>query len=149
MMKATHFLLAKDEQPVRKAFPEALVATVDGGKTTTIKAFLSEIGEVMHFPDYEGKNLEELDEMLNDLEWIDEPQVIIYINRTGDWLSKEKSEEKILTVLDLFDATAEDWEWLDEDDEEVSKKDFRIVFQDSPRIRQLLESQEIPFGEID
>jgi hypothetical protein len=99
----------------------------------------------MKFPDYSGKNLDALDEMLNDLEWIEEQKVIIYIDHSSEWLSKEKSEEKILSVIDIFDATAEDWKWLDEEEEGIAKKELQIVFQDSERIRALLEDQEIPF----
>ena len=144
-MKNTHFTLTKPGTDIRKQFLGAFVGKVDGQKTTSMKAFLEEIGTAMNFPDYDGKNLDALDEMLNDLEWIKEKKVIIYISNSADWLSKEKPADKIFTLLDLLDATAEDWKWLDED-EEISKKDLKIVFEDSDRIRQLLESQEIKYS---
>lgn len=147
-MKNTHFLLTKPGTDVRKVFNGAFVGKVDGQKATSMKAFLEEMGTAMHFPDYDGKNLDALDEMLNDLEWIKEKKVIIFISNSAEWLSKEKSAEKVFTLLDLLDATAEDWKWLDED-EETSKKDLKIVFDDSERIRQLLESQEITFSVIE
>ena len=135
---------------MRKSFLGAFIAHIDGAKSTSIKDFQDQISEAMHFPDYTGKNLEELDEMLNDLSWISEQKVVVFISNSTDWLSKEKSREKILTVIDIFDATAEDWKWLDEEEEEgVSKKELQIVFQDSGRIRTLLEEQEIPFGDLD
>jgi len=87
--------------------------------------------------------------MLNDLEWISEKKVIIYIDHSADWLSREKADDKVLTVIDIFDATAEDWKWLDEEEEGVAKKELQIVFQDSGRIRSLLEDQEIPFDTLD
>jgi RNAse (barnase) inhibitor barstar len=148
-MKNTHFLLAREESDVRKTFLGAFVAHIDGGKATSVKDFHEAIAAAMHFPDYSGKNLDALDEMLNDLEWIDEEKVIIYIDRSAEWLSREKSDEKVLTIIDIFDATAEDWKWLDEIEEGVSKKELQIVFQDSPRIRTLLEDQEIPFDTLD
>ena len=148
-MKNTHFLLAREESDVRKTFLGAFVAHIDGGTATSVKDFHEAISTAMHFPDYSGKNLDALDEMLNDLEWIDEKKVIIYIDRSAEWLSREKSDEKLLTIIDILDATAEDWKWLDEEEEGVAKKELHIIFQDSPRIRTLLEDQEIPFDTLD
>ncbi|WAC10892.1 barstar family protein [Dyadobacter pollutisoli] len=148
-MKNTHFLIAKEESDIRKTFLGAFIAHIDGQKAMSIKDFHDQIGVAMNFPDYSGKNLDALDEMLNDLEWIKEQKVIIYIDHSSDWLSKEKSEEKILSVIDIFDATAEDWKWMDEEEEGVAKKELQIVFKDSTRIRALLEEQEIPFDTID
>lgn len=148
-MKNTHFLLAREESDVRKTFLGGFIAHINGSKAMSLKEFHDEIANAMHFPDYSGKNLDALDEMLNDLEWIDEKKVIIYIDHSADWLSKEKGDEKILTIIDIFDATAEDWKWLDEEEEGVAKKELQIVFQDSDRIRTLLEDQEIPFDTLD
>jgi RNAse (barnase) inhibitor barstar len=145
-MKNTHFLLAKKDTNLRKTFLGAFIATVDGQKATSMKDFHEQIGEALNFPDYSGKNLDALDEMLNDLEWIREEKVILYITNSNDWLSKEKSDEKILSLIDIFDATAEDWKWMEEE-EDIAKKELRIIFEDSARIRILLEEQEIPFGD--
>jgi len=147
-MKNTHFLLAKTGSNIKKTFLGSFIGEIDGLKASSMKDFHEQIGLAMQFPDYSGKNLDALDEMLNDLEWIKQEKVIIYINNSADWLSKEKSEEKILNVLDIFDATAEDWKWMD-DEEETAKKELRIIFSDSERIRTLLEEQEIPFGEVE
>lgn len=145
-MKNTHFLLAKKGTDLRKSFLGAFIGTIDGQKTTSMKEFHEEIGQALLFPDYSGKNLDALDEMLNDLEWIREEKVIIYITNYNDWLSKEKNDERILALIDIFDATAEDWKWMEEE-EDVLKKELRIIFEDSPRIRAILEEQEIPFGD--
>lgn len=145
-MKNTHFLLAKKGAELRKSFLGAFIGTIDGQKATSIKDFHEQIGQALNFPDYSGKNLDALDEMLNDLEWIAEEKVILYIINSADWLSKEKTDDKILALIDIFDATAEDWKWMD-DEEDVAKKELRIIFEDSPRIRTILEEQEIPFGD--
>ena len=147
-MKNTHFIIAKPGFDVRKSFLGAFIGKIDGQKSASMKDFLEQIGVALQFPEYYGKNLDALDEMLNDLEWIKEEKVIISIANSGEWLSKEKSEDRIFSLIDMLDATAEDWKWMDED-EEAAKKDLRIVFDDSPRIRTLLEDQEIPFGELE
>ena len=54
------------------------------------------------------------------------------------------------SVLNMLDATAEDWKWVD--DETTDRKDIILVFEDSPRIRKILESENIDFamlGELD
>jgi RNAse (barnase) inhibitor barstar len=143
-MKNPHFLISKEGADIRSMFPKAFIGEVHGQKAASLKGFLDEIGRVMNFPDYDGKNLDALDEMLNDLEWIQQEQVVLYVSNTTTWLSMEKSQEKIFTLIDLLDATAEDWHWMDEE-EDVAKKNLTIVFEDSQRIRALLESQEIAF----
>ncbi len=146
-MKNTHFLLTKNTELVTKVFPKSFIGRVDGSKTTSLKDFFSEIAVALNFPEDSGSNLDALDEMLNDLEWIVTPKVIVLISNSNEWLLKEKSIDKILTVLDILDATAEDWKWMDEE-EGISKKELKIIFEDSARIRKLLEEQEIPFGDI-
>ena len=147
-MKNTHFLVTKAGSNLKKSFPGAFIGEIDGAKAASMKDFHDQIGIALKFPDYSGKNLDALDEMINDLEWIKEEKVIIYISNSADWLSKEKGDDRILTILDVFDATAEDWKWMDEE-EDTAKKELRIVFSDSERIRILLEEQEIPFGDVE
>ena len=146
-MKNTHFLISNDTDNLKAIFPKAFIGEIDGQRATSMKDFHEQIARALQFPDYSGKNLDALDEMINDLEWIEQEEVIIYIRHSSDWLSKEKGDDRILTILDIFDATAEDWKWMDEEDES-EKKTLRIVFEDSERIRTLLEEQEIPFGAV-
>ena len=128
-------------------FPELLLVYWMEKKTASLKDFYEQIALAMKFPDDAGSNLDALDELLNDLEWIKEEKVIIFITNSADWLVKERSTDKILTIIDIMDATAEDWKWMDEE-EDTHKKELKIIFDDSPRIRTLLEEQEIPFGTL-
>jgi RNAse (barnase) inhibitor barstar len=143
-MKDTHFFIAPKASNISQLFPEAFIASIDGQKSSSLRAFLEDIGVAMHFPEYYGQNLDALDEMLNDLEWIDSKQVVIYITHSGEWLRKEKSEQKMLSILDVLDATAEDWKWLDEEDN-IKPKELRVVFEESGRIVNLLADQQIPY----
>lgn len=149
-MKNTHFFLAKAGLSLQEQLGPGRFAVINGSKTATLKAFYEQIGLALDFPDYYAPNLDSLDELLNDLDWIEETRVVIKVENTTEWLIKEKSEEKILALIDLLDATAEEWKWMDEEDaeEEVVKKELLVVFEDSPRIRTLLEEQEIPFETI-
>ncbi|WP_025764083.1 barstar family protein [Dyadobacter tibetensis] len=146
-MKKTHFLLTKNPDTANTFFPNAFIGRLDGKKATHSKAFFETIAVALQFPEESGANLDALDEMLNDLDWIDQEQVILVISNANDWLSQEKSTDKVLTIIDIMDATAEDWKWMDEE-EGVAKKELKIILEDTPRIRTLLEEQEIPFGEL-
>ncbi|MPR34162.1 barstar family protein [Salmonirosea aquatica] len=148
-MKNTHFLFIAPGVDPAAAFPGWRLAQIEGAQAKTTKAFYSQIAEALDFPDYFGHNLDSLDELLNDLQWIKEDKIVLFIQDSAAWLSAEKSDDKLTTLIDLLEATAEDWKWLDEDEEnDLAKKELRILFEDSPRIRTLLEEQEIPFGVV-
>ena len=149
-MKNTHFLFIAPGANPTTTFLGWRLARIDGSDAKTAKAFYSQLAEALDFPDYFGHNLDSLDELMNDLQWIKENRIVIFIQNSADWLSAERSDDKLTTLLDVLEATAEDWKWLDEDDEnELNKKELRILFEDSPRIRTLLEEQEIPFGTVE
>ncbi len=149
-MKNTHFLFINPDTDPAEFFPGWRIARIDGKEAPSIKTFYNKIAEALDFPDYFGFNLDSLDEMLNDLQWIKEEKIVIFINNSADWLVREKTNERLPVLIDLLEATAEDWKWLDEDeDSDLKKKELRILFEDSPRIRKILEAQEIPFGIVD
>ena len=100
------------------------------------------------FPEYFGFNLDSFDEMLNDLSWLDTKKIAIFIRNSEQFISKERNPDKLPTLLDLLDATCEDWKWVDES-EDFEPKELTIVFTPSERIQTLLEQQEIYFEKID
>ncbi len=149
-MKNNHFLFISTNTDPADFFPGWRIARIDGKESPSIKTFYNQLAEALDFPDYFGHNLDSLDEMLNDLQWIREEKIVIFISNSEDWLVREKTNERLPVLIDLLEATAEDWKWLDDDDDsDLKKKELRILFEDSPRIRKLLEEQEIPFGIVD
>ncbi|HEV7347482.1 barstar family protein [Telluribacter sp.] len=148
-MESNHFILAKSDVDPARSLSGWYIAAVDGKQATTLKAFYEQIAQSLDFPEEFNHNLESFDDMINDLEWIDEEKVAIYIRNCNEWLSREKADDRLLTIIDLLDATAEDWKWMDEEEEsEVARKELKIILEDTPRIRTLLEEQEIPFGTL-
>ncbi|MEI7582090.1 barstar family protein [Runella sp.] len=127
-------------------FKKYRIGQIDGAKTPTLKSFYQAIEKALSFPEYFEHNLESLDELLNDLEWIKQADVALYITNTEGFLAQEKPA-KILELFNLLDATAEDWKWVD-DDEDVQQKNFKIIIQDSPKIIGLLEKEEIGFDRM-
>ena len=70
---------------------------------------------------------------------------VLYFTNTNELISKERDPAKLGSVLNILDATAEDWKWVDED-EDIDKKEIVIVFEDSPRIRKMLDKESIAYA---
>jgi RNAse (barnase) inhibitor barstar len=117
------------------------IATIDA---ITLREFYEELAEELSFPDYFGFNLDSLDECLNDLSWIENKKIAIYISDSANFLATERNPEKLETLLDQLDATCEDWHWVDEDDE-IPQKELIIAFSESERIKSLLADLGIDF----
>lgn len=126
----------------RQELPEDFeIAEVDASKVTTLREFYETMAEVFEFPDYFGFNLDSLDEMMNDLSWIENEKILIYFTNSDKFLEKERNESKILTLLDLLDATCEEWKWMEADDE-IPKKELLIRFSPGERIGNLLSKMD-------
>ena len=126
-------------------FKKYRIGQIDGAKTPTLKSFYQAIEKALSFPDHFEHNLESLDELLNDLEWIEHPNVALYITQAEGFLAQEKPA-KVIELLNLLDATAEDWKWVDDD---VQPKNLKIFIEHSSKIVGLLEREEISFDKID
>lgn len=120
------------------------IASIDGLKAHTLRGFYEEIAKALNFPEYFGFNLDSLDEMLNDLSWLEHKKIAICINNSESFIEKERNPDKLPTIFNLLDATCEDWEWSDEEDDRP-KKELIVVFSPSERITQLLDGQEISY----
>jgi len=119
---------------------EFSVIEIDANEVTTLREFYEILAKALHFPDYFGFNLDSLDELLNDLTWIEDEKLAVYFNNSEKFLEKERNETKVLTLLDLLDATCEDWKWheMDEEDEDYTPKELFFGFDKSQRMEQLL-----------
>ncbi len=135
-----HFIITNNIEHFR----ESTVLPLDQEKTSTLRGFYEEMARVLEFPDYFSFNLDSLDEMLNDLSWLEDEKIVIFVQNSAHFLSKERNAKKVETIFDLLDASCEDWQWAEEDDERP-KKSLNFVFDDSPEIRQLLKKSELEF----
>lgn len=120
------------------------IIELDGHKTLTLRGFYEEIGDALAFPEEFGFTIESLDEMLSDLSWLEDEKIVIYISPSEHFIEKERNPEKLSTLLNLLDAICEDWRW-EEGSEDFPKKELIFAFSDSPRIRELLDKQEISY----
>lgn len=73
---------------------EFSIIEIDASEVTTLREFYEVLAKAMHFPDYFGFNLDSLDELLNDLTWIEDEKLAIYFNNSEKFLEKEETKPK-------------------------------------------------------
>lgn len=120
------------------------IIELDGQKTQTLRGFYEEVADALGFPEEFGFTLDELDEMLSDLSWLEDEKIVVYISPSEHFIEKERNPEKTGTLINLLDAICEDWRWEDGDDD-LPKKELIFAFSDSARIREILNKQEISY----
>lgn len=137
-----NILICQSERELEIRYADYFIAHVDGQKATTLRQFYEEMADLLEIPDF-GFTLDALSDALNDLQWLEDERIVLYFTNTNDLISKERDPAKMSSLLNVLDATAEDWKWVD--DEETDKKDIVVVFEDSPRIRKILEQESIDY----
>ncbi len=105
----------------------SLTAALDGKEATTLADFYQKMTAIFHLPDYFGKNLDALSEVLSDLSWIKEKHVDFIIRNYNDLLSKETPEVR-LNVLRVLNQAGDEWKQA----KGPHKLDFHIHVEASP-----------------
>lgn len=136
-----NIILLSSEQ-VATNFKNYKIGQIDGTKAQTLSAFYTEIEKALNLPDFEP-DMDLLDGLLNDLSWIKQPNVAVYISNFDFFLVREK-EKTLVELLNLLDVIAEDWKWLDDDDN-TPKKNLKLLIQNCPRAVAVLEKEEFAF----
>ena len=122
------------------------VARIDGAKSQTLSRFYKEIAGVLEFPDYFGFNLDSLDELLNDLSWIKEEKILIFIDGSEHFIENEPDPERLHHLLVLLDETAGNWKNSDpEKGNNFPAKELKIVFSPGEKLKQLLRRLDIKY----
>jgi RNAse (barnase) inhibitor barstar len=82
---------------------DTYIGFIDASHCNTMENFYTEISAALQFPNYFGRNLDALDEMLCDLSWIDFSIVFLIINNQEKLLSDdpEKLGELIAFLVDV------------------------------------------------
>ena len=139
-----NLLLSRSENDLKKHFGTDFIAHIDGSQTATLRQFYEAVEDVLEIPNF-GRTLDDLNDALNDLGWLEDQRIVLYITNTNTFVSKERDPAKMASVLNVLDATAEDWKWP-ADDEIADKKEIIIVLEDSERIRKILAKEAIDFA---
>ena len=104
------------------------IAVLDGSDCKTVKSFFKNIGKAFKFPSYYGKNLNALNDCLNDLEWLDKPNYILIVKNSKEFLSKE-SEEIRNHIFSFLERVSNQWANVPNyEGEEIYRKkaDFKV-----------------------
>lgn len=107
---------------------EYFIAVIHGSRNHTLKSFVEKIGKAFKFPSYYGKNMDALDECINDLEWIQQPNYLLLIKGSKDFLSKETPETRD-HIKSFLDRVSKEWANVPNyEGEDIYRKkaDFRI-----------------------
>jgi hypothetical protein len=123
-------------------YDDFFITEIDGQKANTLRGFYEEISDALAFPEEFGFTLESFDEMFNNLSWLEEDKILIYIKNSAFFIEKERNPNKLATLLDFLDATCEDWRW-DEDE----PRQIIFAFDESERIKNILDKQAIHYQE--
>lgn len=132
-----NFLITNNLEKYENDF---LITEIDGKKASTLRGFYEEIAEALAFPEEFGFTLESFDDMFNNLSWLDEDKIIVYISDSEHFIEKERNPNKLATLLDFLDGTCEDWRW-DEDE----PREIIFAFSESERIKKILDKQGISY----
>lgn len=82
---------------------------LNGASCTNAQVFYETIAEIFQFPSYFGKNLDALDEMLDDLDWLENEYKVLIILNNQEFLKDdlEFKESLMNLILDLPNDTFE------------------------------------------
>ena len=75
------------------------VGLLDGNKLPTLESFYEGISNALNFPDYFGQNLDALDELLFDMDWIRQDHVLLIISNSAQLLHEDTVRKPNLMAL--------------------------------------------------
>ncbi|UBM57455.1 barstar family protein [Marinilongibacter aquaticus] len=120
----------------------------------TLRSFYEALAQKLHFPDYFAFNMDSFDEIMNDLSWIEDERLLLYFSHSEEFLINERNDQKVVKLLEMLDATCEDWKFMDEeaemetvaeedgeveDDYFIPKKELIIGFSNTERMEGFLQ----------
>lgn len=141
-----NILICTSERELKTLFSDDFIANIDGRKALTLRQFYEEVAYLLDIPDF-GFTLDELSDSLSDLQWLEENRIVLYFTNTEIFMSRERDPAKIVGVISTLDAVAEDWKWVEDDFSD--EKEIVIIFEDSDRVRKLLDQESINYKMMD
>jgi len=81
---------------------------LNGVNMKTYDGLYDEFANVFKFPDYFGRNLNALDECLNDLEWLNINMILIVVTNS-DYVLCEENDAGCETIIEIFEDAGTEW----------------------------------------
>lgn len=81
------------------------LVSIDGKKIKTLEELYDCLTELFRFPNYFGRNLDALEEMLNDLNWIHQTAILLLIQNANFMLFSEPVEirDQIMSIFEVVE----------------------------------------------
>ncbi len=79
------------------------LAILDGNSCTSTEQLYTQLIQLLCIPDYFGKNLDALDEVLHDLSWIEQKKCILLIININALLIQDTQRQEVLNLFDQVD----------------------------------------------
>lgn len=124
-------------------FADAYVVRLQGVQLPNLASVYGHLSECLEFPDYFGNNLDALYDCLTDLEWINQKNIVFFIDQFDDFASLE-AENNFCTefILCLFDASLT---WTEIHKSEHQSKNISVYITWTKNAEQLLNKLDIPY----
>jgi RNAse (barnase) inhibitor barstar len=81
---------------------------LNGLNMKTYNDLYDEFANVLKFPDYFGRNLNALDECINDLEWLNN-NIIIIVVANSNFVLCEENDAGCETIIEIFENAGSEW----------------------------------------
>lgn len=124
-------------------FTDAYVVRLQGVQLPNTSSVYGHLRECLEFPDYFGNNLDALYDCLTDLEWINQKNIVFFIDQFDDIASLE-AENNFRTefILCLYDASLT---WTEIHNSEHQSKNISVYITWTKNAEQLLNKLDIPY----
>lgn len=122
-----------------KSSNELFLTSIDGKDCSNKAALLNTFSSKLQFPDYFRNNWDAFDECLNDLEWLNSNQYVLFIKDFEETLTQKQGELDIF--LQIVEDAIKQWNAGTDYGIERQPKPFHIVIQANKNIAAELSSK--------
>jgi RNAse (barnase) inhibitor barstar len=129
----------------------ARIVRIDGREIVTVDEFIHELAKQLDFPDYYSSSLDSLEELLNDLSWLDESRFAIIVRNYSFFLCEEKNLARKTNLLSLLNDVAEQWDNVPNypgEEDFRNKAVFNIYIEKAAAAVSELEKLKISYNEV-
>lgn len=99
---------AKNTEIFKLRYMDGDFFRLQGTRCVNIQDMFRELKQALRLPDYFGGNWDALDEMLNDLSWMDISREVKLVILDADQILKQ-DDENFKKMLDIFKHAANEW----------------------------------------
>jgi len=148
-MNGFYLFEAGKEKDVLKE--DTRIVRIEGREIVTVDEFIHELAKQLDFPDYYSNSLDSLEELLNDLSWLDYSRFAIIIRNYSFFLCEEKDLNRKNNLIALLNDVAEQWDNVPNypgEEDFRNKAVFNIFIEKGKAAIAELETLKISYNEV-